>query len=127
MLFLHCRNCDSLAVVVVVAHLTLIWLAAISPPQGELTTASVVSSLGLSYTFSKTNFTLIPEVSRNLFVHRALILREKEILYCLANTKDLRLSVLCHQSTYGNYYAIQIFHATLKVKFLKYDVILGRQ
>ena len=44
-------------------------VAAISPPQGELTTAFVVSSLGLPYTFSKTNFSLILEVSRNLFVH----------------------------------------------------------
>ena len=49
--------------------LTLIWLAAISLTQRELTTAFVVSSLGLSYTFSKTNFSLIPEVSINLFVH----------------------------------------------------------
>ena len=37
--------------------------------QGELTTAFVVSSLGLSYTFSQTNFSLILEVSRNLCVH----------------------------------------------------------
>ena len=29
----------------------------------------VVSSFGLSYTFSKTNFSLILEVGRNLFVH----------------------------------------------------------
>ena len=45
--------------------LILIWLAAISPPWGELTTAFVVCSFG----FSKTKFSLIPEVSRSLFVH----------------------------------------------------------
>ena len=63
----HCRNCDSLPVVVVAhfdPHLAGCHLAAIGR------TAFVVSSFGLSYTFSKTNFSLILEVSRNLFVHR---------------------------------------------------------
>ena len=41
--------------------LTLIWLAVISPPQEEPTTAFLVSSLGLSYTFSKTNFSKCQE------------------------------------------------------------------
>ena len=64
-LFPHCRNCDSLTVVVVVAHTDRSsgW-----PPVGELTTVFVVCSFGLSQTFSKINFSLIPEVSRSLFV-----------------------------------------------------------
>ena len=65
MLFLYCRNCDSLAVVIV-AHLDCSsgW-----PPYGELMMFFVVCGLGVSQTFSKTNFSLILEVSRRLFVH----------------------------------------------------------
>ena len=49
---MHCQSCDSLAVVVVAhfdSHLPGRRLA----PLGELTTAFVVCSFGLSYTFSK--------------------------------------------------------------------------
>ena len=56
---LRCRNCDSLAVIVV-AHFDPHLSGAISPSQGELTTAFfVVSSLGLSHTFS---FSLIKKL-----------------------------------------------------------------
>ena len=68
MLFLHCWNCDSLAVVAV-AHfypdLAGRHLAAI----GAVNDCFVICSFSLLQTFSKTKFSLIPEVSRSLFVH----------------------------------------------------------
>ena len=64
MLFLHCRNCESLAIVVVAGHfdphLAGRHLAAI---ERELTIVFVVSSSGLSYRFSKTTFSLILQIS----------------------------------------------------------------
>ena len=66
-LFLHCRNSDSLAVFLV-AHFDPHMADRHLASMGRADDRFVVSGFGLSYTFSKTNFSLILEVSRNLLL-----------------------------------------------------------
>ena len=58
----------------------------------------MVCSFGLLYTFSKTNFGLIPEVSRDFFVHslhlQSLVNVNRELKQTDAAAANLQLSIL---------------------------------
>ena len=68
MLFLRCRNCDSLTVVAVAhfnTHLAGRHLAAIGRVDNCFSRLQLLFVINIS----KTEFSLIPEASKSLFVH----------------------------------------------------------
>ena len=62
-------SCDSMAVVVAVAHFDRHLAGRAISCHREIRAVFVVCSFGLLHTFSKTNFSLILKISRSLFVY----------------------------------------------------------